>query len=164
MKTKFLLILSIISFFTFSKSQTTEQITLADYPNFYNQTINKLNNIIPNKTNYYNQPLSNFLQVLSQNNLIIKAYDPGPFQDNIIKLMLIGDAETTSTIWRNNYVDPYIKVTFQQSFNFQQSQEIINQHHWFWNPTAENFYKNLIVKKIEFYNVNGITNKNSNPK
>jgi hypothetical protein len=47
---------------------------MVDYPSFYNQTVSNLNNIIPNKTNYYNNSLSVFLQKLSQNSLIIQSY------------------------------------------------------------------------------------------
>lgn len=164
MKTKFLIILTITAFFALSKSQTTEPISLTDYPIFYTKVVSKLNNIIPNKTNYYGKPLSIFLQTLSQNNLVIKAYDPVPYHDNLLKLMFIGDAESISKIWRNNYVDPHIKITFQQPYDFQQSKTILGQYHWFWNTTSENFYKNLIIKKIEFYYVNGLTDKDSPPK
>lgn len=164
MKTKILTTLMITTLFIFCRSQTVEPISLTNYPNFYNQTIGRLNIVIPNKTNYYGQPLSVFLQALSQNNLNIKAYDPAPFHDNLLELMFINDSESITNIWQNNYVEPQIKVTFQQPYDFQQSQTILNQYHWFWNTTSENFYKNLIVKKIEFYYVSGLTDKNSPPK
>lgn len=165
MKTKnfSILIITIFSFISY-KSQITEPISLIDYPNFYNQTVNKLDNIIPNKTNYYGQPLSKLLQALAQNNITIKAYDPGPFDNDFLKLMFIGDAEVRTKIREYNYAQPYIAITFQNRFNFQQAQTIINQHHWFWNSTSENFYKDLIIKKIEFWYVRGLTDNSANPK
>ncbi|UTX46977.1 hypothetical protein [Chryseobacterium sp. MA9] len=161
MKTKkiFILLVTIISF-TFFKSQTGQPITMVDYPNFYNQTISNLNNIIPNKTNYYNQPLSAFLQKLSQNNLSIQSYYP---DSGYLRLMFVGDAETRSEIRKKDYANPYIDIYFTQTFDFQQATAIINQYHWFWNTTAENFYKSLIIKSITFWDTNGLTNKNGGP-
>ncbi|PRB02867.1 hypothetical protein CQ046_11735 [Chryseobacterium sp. MYb7] len=160
MKRIFLSILLITSFSTFFKSQTSQPITMVDYPNFYGQIISNLNNIIPNKTNYYNQPLSVFLQNLSQNNLSIQSYYP---DSGYLRLMFVGDAETRSEIRKKDYANPYIDIYFTQTFDFQQATAIINQYHWFWNPTAENFYKNLIIKKITFWDINGLTNKNGGP-
>ncbi|AZA75650.1 hypothetical protein [Chryseobacterium indoltheticum] len=163
MKTKILTIL-IITIFSLFKSQIGNPINITDYPNFYNQTVNKLDNIIPNKTLYYNQSLSVFLQDLAQNNITIKAYDPGPFDNNFLKLMFVGDAEIRTEIRKYNYAQPYITITFQDRFNFKQAQAIINQHYWFWNTSSENFYKDLKVKKIEFWYVRGLTDKSINPK
>ncbi|MDR3024522.1 hypothetical protein [Chryseobacterium sp.] len=162
MKTNILLTFFItVIIFTQCKSQTSQPISITDYPNFYNKTVSNLNNLIPNKANYYNQPLSVFLQALAQNNIVIKAYDP---DSAYLKLMFVGDAETRAEIRQYNYVNPYINIYFQQPFDFQQATAILNQYHWFWNPTAENFYKNLIVKKIEFWYVRGLTNKTQAPK
>ncbi|EFK37939.1 Uncharacterised protein [Chryseobacterium gleum] len=165
MKTNILLTFFItVIIFTHYKSQTSQPINITDYPNFYNQTVSKLNNLMPNKTNYYNQPLSVFLQALDQNNIAIKAYDPGPFDNNFLTLMFINDAESSSVIYQNGYVQPHIAITFQQPFDFQQATTILNQYHWFWNSTVENFYKNLVIKKIEFWYVRGLTNKAQAPK
>lgn len=145
-------------------AQVPQPISIASYPNFYIQTINNLNNIIPNKTAYYGQSLSVFLQALSQNNLIIKAYDPGPFNNRYLKLMFINDAETSTNIWKSTYVEPHIDIYFQQPFNYPQATVIFNQYYWFWNSTAENFYKSLPIEKIEFWYVRGITNNSMDPK
>ena len=142
-------------------SQIPQPISTANYPNFYNQTVNKLNNIIPNKTNYYGHPLSSLIQTLTQNNLIIQAYYPN---SGYLKLMFVGNPETRTDIRNNNYVDPYIDIYFQQPFNFQDATAIIQQYNWFWNSTAENFYKNLIVEKIIFCSVNGISDMSNNTK
>lgn len=164
MKTKFLIILSITTLFTICRSQTAEPVSLANYQNFYNQTISGLNNIIPNKANYYGQPLSLFLQALTQNNVAIKAYDAGPFNNKLLKLMFINDSESTSKIRGADFAIPYIDIYFQQPYDFQQATTIMNQYHWFWNTSSENFYKDLIIDKIEFYYVSGLNDKNSPPK
>ncbi|PTT21016.1 hypothetical protein DBR28_20465, partial [Chryseobacterium sp. HMWF028] len=82
---------------------------MVDYPNFYSQTISNLNNIIPNKANYYNQPLSVFLQHLSQNNLSIQSYYP---DSGYLRLMFVGDAETRSELRKKDYANPYIDIYF----------------------------------------------------
>ncbi|MBL1219380.1 hypothetical protein JET18_00900 [Chryseobacterium sp. L7] len=164
MKAKIFIALFIFLLFTFCKSQTSEPVSLTQYPNLYSETISKINNIIPTKSSYYGQPLSVFLQALAQQNLIIKAYDPGPYNNKFLKLMFINDSESSTKIWRNFYVEPHIEITFQQPFDFQQASTILNQYHWFWNSNSENFYKDLIIAKIEFWYVSGISDRDAPPK
>lgn len=168
MKTKLLIILGII-FFNFSIAQTqitNDAISMAEYPNFYTQTVNKLNNIIPNKMSYYGQPLSVFLQALNQNNITVKNYNPGPYNNKHLKLSFIWDLDTVINIGKNNnYVEPFLAIYFQQPFNYQQATGVLNNgFHSYWNPAAENFYKNLIIEKIEFWYVRGLTDNSMNPK
>jgi len=143
-----------------------EPLTLAEYPAFYNSTVQKLNIIIPNKTNYYGQPLSLFLNALNQNNVVIKSYDPGPFNNRLLKLRLIWNYETLLALRENNYVEPFIYIDFQQPYNYQQISTMMSSdgYYSYWNPQAENFFKNLIIEKIEFWYVNGLTDKTSPPK
>ncbi|WP_027381173.1 hypothetical protein [Chryseobacterium daeguense] len=156
----FILIITVL-FFSQYKSQASQPINIIDYPNFYDQTINNLDNVILNKTNYYNQPLSLFLQKISQSNLTIQSYYP---DSGFLRLMFVGDVDTRSEIRKKNYANPYIDIYFTQTFDFQQASTIIQQYHWYWNSAAENFYKNLIIKKIEFWYVRGLTNKSNDPK
>lgn len=141
-----------------------EPMTIAEYPTFYTQTVNKLNNIIPNKTNYYGQPLSVFLQALAQNNIIVKSYDPN-LSNKLLELSFVWSREIRLGRYENNYVEPYIYVSFQQPFNYPQASVIFNNnYHSYWNPAAENFYKDLIIDKIEFWYVRGLTDNSANPK
>ncbi len=143
-----------------------EPMTLAEYPAFYNSTVQKLNVIIPNKTNYYGQPLSVFLNALSQNSIVIKSYDPGPYNNKLLSFSFIWNHDTLVNAWRNNYIDPIVRVYFQQPYNYEQISTMMstNGYHSYWNPQAENFFKNLIIDKIEFWYVNGLTDKTSPPK
>lgn len=165
MKTK-LIILSGLFYFTSSMAQIPDEpMTIAEYPAFYSQTINKLNNIIPNKTIYYGQPLSVFLQALNQNNVVIKSYEPAPFNNKRLTLSFVWSREIRIGRYENNYVEPYINIYFQQPFNYPQATVIFNNnYHSYWNPAAENFYKNLLIAKIEFWYVRGLTDKSMNPK
>lgn len=165
MKTKFIILIGIIYCNFFYAQVPDEPMTISEYPTFYTQTVGKLNNIIPNKTNYYGQPLSVFLQALNQNNLIIKEYEPAPFNNKQLKLSFIWNSDIRTGRYQNGYVEPYINVYFQQPYNYPQATTIFNNtYHSYWNTAAENFYKNLIIEKIEFWSVNGLTDMSSNPK
>ncbi|MCI3939324.1 hypothetical protein MQX03_19290 [Chryseobacterium aahli] len=165
MKTKLIIVLGFFYFTSCMAQIPDEQMTIAEYPTFYTQTINKLNNIIPNKANYYGQPLSVFLQVLTQNNITVKKYDPATFNNKQLKLSFVWSREIRIGRYENNYVEPYINIYFQQPFSYPQATVIFNNnYHSYWNPAAENFYKNLIIEKIEFWYVRGLTDNSMNPK
>ena len=167
MKTKIFIALNFLLFnFGIAQIQIPEdQITITQYPDFYNQTVQKLNNIIPNKTSYYGQPLSVFLQALNQNNLPVKEYDQGPYNNKMLKLSFVWNREIDSSRMSYNFVQPYVQIYFQQPFNYPQSTIIHNNGYFsYWNPEAENFYKNLPIEKIEFWYVNGLMDMDSPPK
>ncbi|MNK79688.1 hypothetical protein D3C87_993580 [compost metagenome] len=113
MKTKIIILISALLFNSCNAQiQIPEdQITIAEYPAFYTQTVNKLDNIIPNKAQYYGKPLSVFLSALEQNNLIVKEYEPIPFSAN--KLLQIGflwNRFIGTEIREKDYVMPYIYI------------------------------------------------------
>jgi len=165
MKTKLIILLGFFYFTSCTAQIQDEPMTIAEYPTFYTQTINKLNNIIPNKNNYYGQPLSVFLQALIQNNIIIKEYEPAPFNNKLLKLSFTWNRDVRIGRYNLNYVEPYINIYFQQPFNYPQATVIFNNnYHSYWNPAAENFYKNIIIEKIEFWYVRGLTDNSMNPK
>ena len=165
MKTKLTILLGFFYFTSCMAQIQDEPMTIAEYPTFYAQTVNKLNNIIPNKTNYYGQPLSVFLQALTQNNIIVKKYNPAPFNNKLLELSFFWNMDVRIATMNNNYVEPYIAIYFQQPFNYPQATVIFNNnYHSYWNPAAENFYKNMIIEKIEFWYVRGLTDNSMNPK
>ena len=165
MKTKLTILLGFFYFHSFTAQIPDEPMTIAEYPAFYTETINKLNNIIPNKTNYYGQPLSVFLQALDQSNVIVKKYNPAPFNNKLLELSFFWNMDVRIAATNNDYAQPYIAVYFQQPFNYQQATVIFNNYyHSYWNSDAENFYKNLIIEKIEFWYVRGLTDISMNPK
>lgn len=142
-----------------------DKITLAEYPAFYNQTVQKLNAVIPLKTTYYGQPLAVFLTKLSQENIEVKSYDPGPYNNKLLTFEFLWNFETTSAVRHNSFVIPKVRIYFQQPYNYTQATVILNNDsHSHWNMQAEQFYKNLIVEKIEFWYVNGINDYDSPPK
>lgn len=167
MKSRIIILCSLV-FIISCKAQIQipeDQITIMQYPTFYNNTIQRLYNIIPNKTNYYGQPLSVFLNALSQNNVLIKSYQPGPYNNKLLSFNFLWNMDVRNQRLDLNYVEPMIYIDFQQPFNYPEATVILNNgYHSYWNPDAENFYKNLIIEKIEFWHVNGLTDKTSPPK
>ena len=165
MKTKFFIITLFVYFNSCFAQVPNEQITIAEYPAFYTNTINKLDLIIPNKTLYYGLPFSNFLQILSQNNLTVKEYEAAAFSNKTLKIKFLWNSDVDLLRMKNGFVSPYILIYFQQPYNFQQATTIFNNsYHSYWNTTAEKFYKDLIIEKIEFWYVRGLTDKSNNPK
>lgn len=166
MKTKLIILLGFFYFSSSIAQVPDEPMTIAEYPGFYTQTINKLNHIIPDKSNYYGQSLSVFLQALSQNNVKIKSYEPAPFNNKQLTLSFVWNREIRMGRYENNYVEPYINIYFQQPFNYQLATTMMstNGYHSYWNPQAENFFKDLIIDKIEFWYVRGLTDNSANPK
>ncbi|MCY0969532.1 hypothetical protein [Chryseobacterium wangxinyae] len=139
--------------------------TANDYITFYSNVVPKLNLLVPNKTQYYGQSLLAFLQALNQNNIIVKEYEPAPFNNKLLKLSFTWNRDLRIGRYDHNYVEPYISIYFQQPFNYPQATVIFNNnYHSYWNPAAENFYKNLIIEKIEFWYVRGLTDNSMNPK
>lgn len=166
MKIRLIILIGILNLNFFSAQIPDEPMNITSYPSFYNQTVAKLNNIIPNKNIYYGQPLSSLLQNINQNNLSIKDYEPGPFNNKLLTFGFIWNREIMEYRFQNGYVEPVIKIYFQQPFDYQQASTMMstNGYHSYWNPQAESFFKDLVIEKIEFYYVNGITDRNSPPK
>ena len=168
MKLRLIFLIGILSMFS-CKAQImipADNVSISTYPSFYQQTVQNLNNIIPNKTIYYNQPLSLLLTSLSQNNIIIKDFQPGPFNNKFLRFKFLWNLQTEEKVLYSDYVQPEVRVFFQQPYNYQQISTMMdtNGYHSYWNPEAENFFKNLIIEKIEFWYVNGLTDKTSPPK
>lgn len=163
----FFIIVFCVSFFSICNAQIPDEpMTISQYPAFYNETIQKMNNIIPNKTQYYGKPLSVFLAALNQNNIVIKSYDPGPYNNKLLSFTFVWNRDIRLMRYQLDYVEPEIRIFFQQPFNYQQASTMLstNGYYSYWNVQAENFFKDIIVEKIEFWYVSGLTDKNSPPK
>ena len=135
----------------------TEKIDMKDYPTFYNKLVANLNKVITHKKDFYGRPLSYFINELNKNNASIKVYEPGPFDNYHIKISFIDDPYTVNEIPKNKYTEPSIDIYFVKPFNFKEATKIFNKHFSYWNPEAEEFYKDLIIDKIEFWYVNGVS-------
>ncbi|WP_292009577.1 hypothetical protein [Chryseobacterium sp.] len=132
--------------------------TNTDYITFYNNTITKLNPIISNKTQFYDQPFSNFYNELQNKDVKVV----GLFCDTkvtpgtkyyILKLFL-SDMSMLRIASISSYNDPRISITFKDEIP-NQVNNMISQYHAQWNPTFAEFFANLKIESIKFIGVRG---------
>lgn len=143
--------------FSCTAQRKTERILMKDYPSFYDKTITNVNKLMPHKADFYNRPLSDFLSELKRRNLSIKSYDT--LHNTYLRLQFIDDYDTSVEAGRKKYSKPYILIFFKGSlFNYENAMKIKNKNHWYWGKEEEDFYKDLMVEKIEFWDVEGLKN------
>ncbi|HAY3552134.1 hypothetical protein KRE47_08795 [Elizabethkingia meningoseptica] len=146
---------------------STTKIDAKAYDVFYNETVAKLNKIIPKKTNFYGKPLSVFLEELKKNNLIpvegyYKSYEDNElWQPNGLQLHF-SDWDIRHVLNELNKSYPSIEITFTDNFKNSNIRSITSSNGTQWNDTLINSYKNLIVKKIRFRNVFGVNTRGGN--
>ncbi|WP_419868303.1 hypothetical protein [Chryseobacterium sp. CT-SW4] len=151
--TKTILLLSLFFITCYSKAQTA-----SDYIIHYNDVVPKLNSIIPNKTQYYGNPFSNFYNELQNKNIIVKGwiYDPKivPSTKYYVLKMIFSDMKMFGLAHRNAFQYPLVVVTFEDEIP-SQVVNLMDQYHAVWNPTVAQFFSNLKIEKIEFIGVKG---------
>ncbi|WP_419868305.1 hypothetical protein [Chryseobacterium sp. CT-SW4] len=147
------LFLSSLLSINYNKAQTT-----TDYINFYNDVTPKLNSIIPNKTQYYEKPFSNFYSELQNKNISVKGWI---FDTKIVpstkyyKLTLFFcDMSMLRVARENSFQHPWVTLTFEDEIP-NQVVSLMEQNHAVWNPTVAQFFSNLKIEKIEFIGVKG---------
>ncbi|NML56541.1 hypothetical protein [Chryseobacterium cheonjiense] len=158
MKTLLLKILVVTNFLLIysCKSQTTN-----DYITFYNNLVPKLNSLVPNKIQYYNQNFSNFNTELQNNGINIISFTYYPkvipgIQYYVLNLNFI-ELDMWKIASENSYRRPFISITFQDEIPSQIDQLSI-QSQGRWNPTIAQFFANMKIEKIEFVGINGYNN------
>ncbi|WP_028121248.1 hypothetical protein [Epilithonimonas tenax] len=158
MKTKILYFILISFSLSCTAQRKTERIPMKDYPQFYNKTVNNLNKVIKSKTDFYGKPLSDFLNELKRNHIDVKSYDTT--LNTYLKLNFNDDYDTSVESGRKGYSQPYIIINIRSPyFNYQEAMKILDKNHWYWGEEEENFYKNIIVDTIEFWDVDGLQNR-----
>jgi hypothetical protein len=135
--------------------------TVSDYITFYNNLVPKLNTMVPNKTQYYNQNFSNFYNELQNKNINITliTYYPKVIPDTKYYVLNIHFVE--HIMWNisidNSFQLPFISITFQNEIPSQIDQLSI-QSQGRWNTTIAQFFANMKIEKIEFVGINGYNN------
>jgi hypothetical protein len=155
MKPLFLKTILIISlFFIFNcRAQTADE-----YINFYNDVPPKLNSIIPNKTQFYGQPFSDFYNKLQTKNINIAliSYDAKNDIDKelyVLKLYF-NNINMWNTASDNSFWFPSVDVTFQNGIS-PQIIDMVRQYRGQWNQNFLQFFSSMKIEKIEFISVNG---------
>lgn len=155
MKTLFFKIIFILNlFFIYNcKAQTTN-----DYITFYNDVAPKLNSIIPNKTQFYGQPFSNFYSELQNKNITVVMFGCVPKSSSEVKYyrlyLYFCDASMLSIASDNSFRYPWIVVTFENEIP-PQIKDMIVQYHGVWNPIFEQFFSTMKIEKMQFIGVKG---------
>lgn len=143
----------ILILFSSCKAQTT-----ADYINFYNDVVPKLNSIVPNKTQFYGQDFSNFYNELQNKNLNITALGYGykiePSSKYYILDVYFENSDMTKIASLNDYQYPLISITFENEIP-SQIKDMILQSQGQWNSTFAQYFSNMKIEKILFVGVNG---------
>jgi hypothetical protein len=149
---KTIFILNILFLFSCKAQTTTNYIT------FYNDLVPKLNSMVPNKTQYYNQNFSNFYNELQNKNIdiVFLLYDPKVIPGTkyyVLKLFF-----TENMMWRlavdNDYQLPAISITFQNEIP-PQIDQLSEQSHGRWDYNISQFFANMKIESIRFIGLNG---------
>ncbi|WP_139368963.1 hypothetical protein [Elizabethkingia meningoseptica] len=141
----------------------TIKIDTKGYDVFYNETVTKLNRVIPKKTTFYGKPLSVFLDELKRNNVepidgLYRSYENNElWQPNGLELSFIDwDMRHAINNLEQKKSYPSIEITFMETFNNAKASKVTLDNYAQWNDNLINFYKNMIVKEIKFRNVFGV--------
>ncbi|MDH6252878.1 glycogen synthase [Chryseobacterium sp. H1D6B] len=151
---KIILIFFCIALLQFCNAQEKE------YTRFYNSLNPKLQNIAETKSQFYNQEFSKFYNILKDNNITINmfAYDSkmANSKDNYILRIYFTDHKTNSYAIDNNYQFPRISITFKNKIPFE-IERLTREYHGEWNNEMFQFFSNMIIEKIDFYGINGVS-------
>lgn len=156
MKTRFLFLLNLLFILSCNAQiRKTQRIQMKDYPSFYENLTGNLNKVIAHKQDFYGKPLSLFLSELENQNIHVNSYTPG-FDNTSMKLEFVDDWDTYEEANKNNYKMPYIIINLKTPFDYQKAMVLLDKNHSYWGEEEENFYKDLIIKDIQFMDVSGL--------
>lgn len=131
-----------------------------EYAKFYNSLNPKLQNIAGVKNEFYNKEFSKFYDILKDNTITINmfAYDSkmASSKDNYILIVYFTDNKTRSYANDQHYQFPMIFVTFKNKIP-DEIERLTRQYHGEWNNEMLQFFSTMIIEKIDFYGINGIS-------
>lgn len=154
---KTVLLLSLI----ISISCNAQRIREDQYANFYNDIFPKLNQIVPIKTQFYNQNFSNFLTELINNNInvlglsVVNAVEHS--KHNYTLVLYFSDDRIHSYGVDKQFQYPAVWITFLNEIPIQANNMIL-KYEGNWNSNFATFFSNMIIQKIEFVGINGYKN------
>ncbi|UPQ75086.1 hypothetical protein [Chryseobacterium nepalense] len=133
--------------------------TATDYINHYNDVVPKLNGIIPNKIQFYNQNFSSLQNEMLNKNVQPNGwiYDTKISSSNkyyVLKLFFV-DMAMLRVSSKNSFQYPLVIITFENEIPFPQVQSLMEQYHAVWDPNVAQFFSNMKIEKIEFTGVKG---------
>lgn len=160
-KIKYLILLSTL-YVSLYNAQTTN-----DYISIYNNIAPKLNSLVINKAQFYNQNFSNFYNELQNKNLIIKTIgihgktDTSP-KNYVLHLNFLDDNFWNIAV-ENKFQYPSIWITFENEIP-SQAINLMKQSYGDWNNNLAQFFSGMKIINIKFSNINGYNNPDRSPK
>lgn len=166
MKIKNLKIIIILSFLLF-QSCYSQKVGTMQYLNFYNSISPKLNELVPNKTQFYNQNFLNFYNEILSKNLVVQRISTDGKIDNskqhYVLTLHFCDYGINSFAADKGYQYPVVRITFQNQIP-DSTTNLVKQNQAYWNSTLLNEFSNILIESIEFGGINGYNNSNRTPK
>ncbi len=151
----------LLLFVVFTCSCNAQRIREDQYANFYNDISPKLNQIVPIKTQFYNQNFSSFYNVLNNNNVIIKGLSVVNAEQhskhNYTLVLYFSDDRMLLYGSNKGFQCPSVWITFQNEIPTQANSMML-QYEGNWNSNFATFFSNMIIQKIEFVGINGYKN------
>jgi len=150
-----------ISVLIFVCSCNAQRVTQQQYINFYNEVTPKLNQIVPNKTQFYNQNFSSLYSEILNKNIIVDNIGVETKKANSKQLYILvlhfADDRILFYGADKQFQCPSIWITFTNEIP-NQIYTMIQQNEGKWNSNYVTYFSNMVIEKIEFVGINGYKN------
>ena len=153
---KFILTAVLLLVFNSYSSQSKE------YTELYNSITPKLQETAAIKQKFYGKKFSEFYKYLNNKGLkVIKlSYLSVPSnmkKINVLELNFLND-EQQYYAYKNKFAEPYIYIFLLDEIP-QEIRAMVFNTHGFWNEDFAQFLSKLRIEKMEFYGLEGISNR-----
>jgi len=142
--------------FQFYKSQNKER-----YVNAYNKAVPQLQQIALSKQKFYKKNFSEFLSVIEKRGAKVDNYN---YRERGLSPKIYGiilnftNLDDFIVAEKNNYLSPYIMITFQDQIP-DELRQLTLKYHGELTQEVKDFLANRKIEKIEFYGINGLTSQ-----
>ena len=133
-----------------------------EYTELYNSITPKLQKTAAIKQEFYGKKFSEFYKYLNNNKLkVVKlGYYNIPRtrkKINVLELGFLND-EQRDYAYKNDFAEPYIYIFLLDEIP-QEIRAMVFNTHGFWNEDFAQFLSKLRIEKMEFYGLEGISNR-----
>lgn len=149
-------IILVLFLFQFCKSQDKER-----YVNAYTKAVPQLQQVASSKQKFYKKNFTEFLSVVESKGVKVDNYSfrerglSPKIYDVILNFTNLDDFIVAE---KNNYLSPYIMITFQDQIP-DEIRQLTLKNHGELTQEVKDFLANRKIEKIEFYGINGLTSR-----
>lgn len=155
------ILVKILFLFCLNINCNAQEITELKYTNFYNSITPKLNQLVPNKTQFYGQNFLKFYnEILSKRITVQRISTDGKIANSKLHYVLtlhFCDYNINSFAADKAYQYPVVRITFKNQIP-DSTTNLIIQNQAYWNSTLLNEFSNMLLESIEFGGINGYNN------